>query len=154
MKFIYIILLICFCQFSYSQACGGGKFVFEFYTKDDNELSYEIAEVEIKDEKLLFENLNNGVIIDSSKLKGLYKYKLNKDKLPKFVTQSISSDNKIKNNELVFSTLELYNKIYLLTVCNKKNKISILANLFGGCNRKNIVIMAEKSKIISIDYDE
>lgn len=151
MKSIYIILLICFYQFSYSQACGGGKFVFEFYTKNDNELSYEIAEVEIKDEKLLFENLNNGVVIDSSKLKKIHEYKFNKDKLPKFVSQSISSDNRIKNNELVFSTLELYNKIYLLTVCNKKNKIYILANLFGGCNRKNIVIMADKPKLISIE---
>jgi len=151
MKSIYIILLICFYQFSYSQACGGGKFVFEFYTKGDNELSYEIAEVEINDEKLLFENLNNGVAIDSSKLKNLHEYKFNKEKLPKFLSQSISSDNKIKNNELVFSTLKLYNKIYLLTVWNKKNKIYILANLFGGCNRKNIVIMADKPKLISIE---
>ncbi|WP_294963915.1 hypothetical protein [uncultured Flavobacterium sp.] len=153
MRPIYIILFVVFYQFSYSQACGGGKFVFEFYTKNDNELLYEISQVEFKDEKLLFENLNDGIVIDSTKLQSLAQSKFHKEKLPKFISQSISSNNKIENNELVFSTLESYSRVYLLTVWNKKNKIYILTNLFGGCNRKNIVIMAEKPKMISIDYN-
>ncbi|QYS91319.1 hypothetical protein JJC04_00030 [Flavobacterium covae] len=44
MRALYtLILLSYFYQLSYSQACGGGKFVFEFYRKDNYELKYEIT---------------------------------------------------------------------------------------------------------------
>lgn len=149
MKTIFFILLyFCVFQFSYSQSCGSGKFVFEIYTKNDNNIRYEITQAEIMDEKLLSNDLNMGMIIDSTNLKGIKQSKLDRAKLPKFISQSINCDNKIINNELIFKTLELYGKLYLLTIWNNKNKIQILVNLFGGCSRENIVILSENPKLI------
>lgn len=151
MRTVYTLILLCwFSQLSYSQACGGGKFVFEFYTKNNCELKYEITSVEIKDINLASEDTYMGIIMDSIKLKKINQSKIDKDKLPKFINKSISSDNKIKNNQLIFDTLELYNKLYLLTVWDKKIKIQILVNLFGGCDRENIVVMSENPKLIPL----
>ncbi|MET3045031.1 hypothetical protein [Flavobacterium covae] len=151
MRALYtLILLSYFYQLSYSQACGGGKFVFEFYRKDNYELKYEITSVEIKDINLASEDIYMGIVMDSIKLKQINQFKIDINKLPKFINKSITFDNKIKNNQLTFNTLELYNKLFLLTVWDKKTKIQILVKLFGGCDRKNIVVMAENPKLIPL----
>lgn len=149
MKAIFFLLInFCVFQISYSQSCGGGVFIFEIYTKNDNDIRYEITQAEIIDEKLLSNDLNRGMIIDSTNLKSIKQSKLDRTKLPKFISKSINCDNKLSNNELNFTTLELYNKLYLLTIWNNKNKVQILANLFGGCSRKNIVILSDNPKLI------
>ena len=149
MKKLYtLILFFCFYQFSYSQACGEGKFVFEFYQKYNSALSYEITSVEINDDKLISEDLYSGICMDSIKLKGINQSKIDKNKLPKFIKNALGYSNYIKNNQIIFNTLEQYNKLYLLTVWDKNTKIQILVNLFGGCNRKNIVVMSKKPKLI------
>jgi hypothetical protein len=148
MNKLYMLILFFLCQFSYSQACGEGKFIFEFHQKYSSVLNYEITSVEINDDKLISEDLYMGVYMDSIKLKGISQSKIDKNKLPKFIKNSIGTCNSIKNNQLIFKTLEQYNKLYLLTVWDKKIKIQILVNLFGGCNRKNIVVMSETPKLI------
>ncbi len=149
MKAIFFLIInFCVFQISYSQSCGSGVFIFEIYTKNDNDIRYEITQAEIIDEKLLPNDLNRGMIIDSTNLKSIKQTKLDRTKLPKFISQSINCNNKLSNNELNFKTLELYNKLYLLTIWNNKNKVQILANLFGGCSRKNIVILSDNPKLI------
>lgn len=149
MKAIFFLIInFCVFQISYSQSCGSGVFIFEIYTKNDNDIRYEITQAEIIDEKLLPNDLNRGMIIDSTNLKSIKQTKLDRTKLPKFISQSINCDNKLIDNELNFKTLELYNKLYLLTIWNNKNKVQILANLFWGCSRKNIVILSDNPKLI------
>lgn len=103
MEKIYLILISMYVyQFSYSQACGSGKFSFEIYTKNDNDIRYEIMRAEILDEKLLLNDLNMGIIIDSLDLKNIKQSKLVKAELPKHISQSINCDEKVVNNELFF----------------------------------------------------
>lgn len=146
----------CFCltifsfifQFSYSQACGGGEFRFEFYTKNNDNLKYEIMEVKIKNDKLLLEDFYNGVIVDKNVMNGISLYEFNKKKLPTFISESIVDGDRVFNNELVFKTLELYNKLYLLKVWNLDSEVYIVANLFSGCSRRTIVVMLSENPIL------
>ncbi len=68
MNKLYTLILFLLCQFSYSQACGEGKFIFEFHQKYSSVLNYEITSVEINDDKLISEDLYMGVYMDSIKL--------------------------------------------------------------------------------------
>jgi len=147
-KNICLIIFSFIFQFSYSQACGGGKFKFEFYTKSNDSLKYEIIEVEVKDTKLLSEDLYRGVLVDEDIMNGISLHTFDKNKLPNFISKSIGDGNGINNNEIIFNTLELYNKLYLLKVWNLECEIYILANLFGGCNRKTILVMIPENPIL------
>ncbi|MFV0530774.1 MAG: hypothetical protein ACK5MD_04985 [Flavobacteriales bacterium] len=151
MRFIYILILVLTYQLSNSQSCGSGKFIFEFYTKNHEKLKYKIKEVDIINKDLLFEDTYRGIILDSSKINGIKQFEFNKDKLPKLISQSLNCDDNINNNQLTFNTLELFNKFFLLKIWDKNNEIQILVNLFGGCNRKNIVVMSENPIIINAD---
>ncbi|QCE43043.1 hypothetical protein [Psychroserpens sp. NJDZ02] len=150
MKITTFLIAIFIYQFSYSQACGGGELTLEFYTKNNQQLKYEIKEVEIIDDDLL-KNTNVGIKIDSTNMKGIKELKFDKNKLPGFISQSINCNNHIVDNQLKFKTLELFNKVFLLRVWSEKEEVKILIELFGGCNRKKIIVMSKEPMLIHKD---
>ncbi len=150
MKIIITLIFTSIFQFSYAQSCGSGELIFDFYTKDNEKLAYKISEVEIIDSTLL-DKTHKGIKIDSLNFKGIKELKFNKNKLPKFISESIKCNTTVTDNQLKFKTLELFNKVFLLRVWNKNNEIKILIELFGGCNRKKIIVMSKESMLIHID---
>ena len=150
MKLIITLIFISIFQFSYAQSCGSGELIFDFYTMDNEKLEYEISGIEVIDSILLDKTLQ-GIKIDSTNLEGIKQYKFNKKELPKFISESMKCNHSIINNQLSFKTLELFNKVFLLRVWSKNSEIKILIELFGGCNRKKIIVMSKEPILIHKD---
>lgn len=150
-KYICFIIFAFIFQLTYSQACGGGKFEIDFYTKSADNLQYKITEVKTVNKEFLSGDISEGTIITKNQLKEVVQSEFDKSKLPKFISESVIDQDIIENNELSFNTLELYNKLFLLKVWSTENEVYILANLFGGCDRKIAVIMiSENPQLIAI----
>lgn len=152
--------LVLISQNGYSQACGGGKLIFNIYTLNGvviEEFDYEIFPVskELLQEKfykkvvyegnlgnpnyILFQNINNfGTIIMENIANEIIETKDEKlnEKLDKMLDLSkINQSGKIKST-LSFFTLELNNFPIILKISNTQKTIYILGNYFGGCNRE------------------
>lgn len=161
MKLKIIALLIFVTSVSYSQRCGGGTFLFEFYIlngQKQEQLQYEIFEFDLSkvdngNDKIREEtyasfvrDYENGIIIN---------YKIGdeigdkSDKLVNFLTKKkVNKKGNIDNGVLQFKTIETYNKPYILKISNSKITFFIVANIFGGCNRTTKIILKQIPEIV------
>lgn len=154
--FVFVLI----SQNGYSQACGGGKLIFNIYTLNGVEIEnfeYEIFPVskELLQEKFynkvvntanldnpnhnLFQNINNfGVIIMENFANEIIE--TNDDKLNESLDKmlqlsQIAQSGKIKSS-LSFTTAEVLDFPIILKISNSQKTIYILGNYFGGCNRE------------------
>ena len=160
----YLILLIIFTtSISYSQRCGGGTFIFEFYTlngeKQEN-LYYEILNFDSdslkthnKNDKInqatyasFVRDYENGIIINSNMVNEIDEK--NEDLVKSLNKRKVDKKGVIDSGVMKFKTVETYNKPYVLKITNSKITFYILANIFGGCNRTTKVLLQDIPKIV------
>lgn len=150
---LFVLFTIFHPSISYGQACGGGLFKLEFYSLNGTnlDLTYEILEIDEEsypytyatfDEKKFY----NGLIVNMSVIK---KIKTNENSV--FFTNyldGIDREGEIIQGRLTFPTTETYSKLYVLKVISKKQCFFIIADLFGGCNRKTKILLEDEEAVI------
>jgi hypothetical protein len=150
MKRIFLIVIyFIFCTYVFSQACGSGKFTIEFFTKQKEDLEYEIFEID----KEKINNLNTldlyyGSVLQDSIIKNINLYTIDKSQLPMLTLKSLKTKGKIVNNELIFTTFESFNRIYALKINDELNKIYLIGNLLGGCSRSLKIVVTNEPILI------
>ncbi len=123
----------------------------DFYTKNNEDLNYEIFEVKINDKELSEKIWHDKWVIVSNENKNKFKQMtFNKNNLPTVISENIDISGKILNNHLEFTTFELFKKYFLLKIWSKTKEFKIIMNLFGGCNKQYAVIMLDKPMIMRI----
>jgi len=154
-KFILLVVLfVVFYSFtSYGQACGGGLFRFQFYTLNGTnfDLTYEIIEIEEEsyayacttfDERKFYK----GLIVSQAFVESIKTSKNSNLFINSF--DKIDKEGKILDGRLMFPTIELHSKLYLLKITSKKYCFFIISNLFGGCNRRTKILLEDEEAII------
>lgn len=164
-KPLFILILVLYFSINgFSQACGGGRLMFNIYTLNGQEIkefNYEILPVskELLKEKFykkvmneenidnpnyyLFREINQtGEIIMEQYANEIIETKnekLNRDLKKMLDLSNITETGKIKSS-LSFNTFELTNFPIILKISYKEKTIYILGNYFGGCDREASLI--------------
>ncbi len=134
--------------FAIAQACGSGVFTLEVKLDKNESLAYEILQIQQEFESLMYKDFYHGYIINQDKANALKVEPLEVDRIPSLKNQAAISIHKMKGNSIAFKTIETGYYVHLLKIKTKKKEIYMLANLFGGCNRKSTLVLGEKVYLI------
>lgn len=140
-KILIIALLLGF-QMAFSQACGGGKLVINLaFEKENQPTQYEIFKV--GKEEYLKETF--AIAISKETLHHLGKIeKLTKENSSGLIKMNL--DKEIENNMLIFQTVELFNKPFLLKFSNDKKEYYYFGCFFCGCGGE--IRLSEQNTLI------
>lgn len=149
MKILFSIMMLLSIGNVYPQACGSGIFRFEFYTINGEKVKLDYEVIELNDENLKtimlkskIESIYNAAIVDSKIIDSVNFNKITKDELP--FQNKVKRKGNVLNGILEFRTKELANIPCLLKIKTDKYIFYLMANLFGGCNRKNIITLGKQ----------
>ncbi len=131
-----------------AQACGSGVFTLEIKSDKNESLAYEILQIQQEFENLVYNDFYQGYLINQDKLKTLKIEAIEVDRIPSLKNQAPVSNSNVKENTIAFKTIETGYYVHLLKIKTKKKEIYMLANLFGGCNRKTTMVLDEKVYLI------
>lgn len=162
-RYLILIMSICTTFISYSQRCGGGTFIFEFYVLNEKKienLRYEILNFDSESLKAFDDiakinqpkyasfvrDYEGGIILNSNMI--IENDKRNEDLIRYLTKRKIDKKGIIYNGLIKFQTSENYNKPYILKIINNQITFYILANLFGGCDRTTKILLQDIPRIV------
>ncbi|WP_075343596.1 hypothetical protein [Tenacibaculum agarivorans] len=148
LKRLLFLCLIFIQSYIFSQACGSGIFTLKIEAESDAIIGYEILQIKQEFKSLDYNDFYHGYIINEKEFNELKVEKFDEKMIPPLLGQIDTIVNNVSNNTINFKTIESGCYVYLIKIKTLSRTIYVLANCFGGCDRKSTLVLSEKEYLI------